>query len=201
MKASIRDFIAALAAPMIATVVTDLTTSLPLWAVASVFVGTLIICVLIIAGLHALGRNLEAWKAAIVAASADAATAAMRVEVDARLSGIRETARNVRADATSSDTIVLPSLGRLLVDGRELRAGILGTGEGALIPAEIAVKIARWEALCINVLADWPQRLDEFKRSSSEPYMHEMTGFTMYNRMTALVGEIELAIRHPTDPW
>lgn len=201
MRGPSRDFLGALIPPVLVAVITPFTTALSPWEIAGVFLGTLVACFLVIAAFHALRRELEGWKAEMVAAATDAATRAVRIEVNARLSEVREIARSENDAVMPSDPFVLPSPGRLLIDGRELQAELVSVGEAGLLTAELAMKIARWEALAINVLADWPEGLSDFKRAASLLYMSDLTGNKMYDRMSRLLREVESVVVHPTDSW
>jgi hypothetical protein len=201
MKGSSRDFLIALIPPVLVAVITPFTTGLSPWEIVGVFLGTFAACFLVVAGFRAVRHKFEDWKAGVVAAATDSAIAAVRAEVDAGLSEAREIARSENTAVVSDDPFVLPSLGRLLVDGRELQAELLRVGEAALLTPELAMKIARWEALCVNVLAGWPDRVKDFKSAASQMFMSDLTGNQMYNRMSGLLYEVESVLVHPTDPW
>jgi hypothetical protein len=201
MRGPSRDFLVALIPPVLVAVITPFTTALSPWEIAGVFLGTFAACFLVIAAFHAVRRKLESWRDGIAAAATEAALRVARAEVDAHLAEAGEIAPGENTVAISNDPFVLPSPGRLLIEGRELQAALVDVGEYGLLPAELAMKIARWEAVAINILADWPDRLNDFKRAASTLFMSDLTGNQMYNRLTSLLAEVESVVIHPTDPW
>lgn len=189
-----REFTIALAASVVVAVVTLFTVDLSKLQAAGVFVGALVMCFVAPPVWRWARRRLAAFKAKVLAEVTGAAVAAVRAELTAQPTAPQPTTTLVIPDSSFD----MPSLGKMLIEGRILQARLAESDSSQLLPSGLGPEIACWEAKAINVLADRPHHLADFK-SASSLYFYEWTRSDLYNRMAHQIAVIETAIRHPND--
>jgi hypothetical protein len=136
-------------------------------------------------------RRRAAFKAEVVAAVRDAILTdlASRIPIS--------TQQDVTPFPVSTENIAAETtLQKLLVDGRVLQARLSEGERTSLVSHELAVEIARWEAVTLNSLMgkDRPSA-DDFRNLRTSDDMTIDPMYKTYNRINGELEILEIAIR------